>query len=222
MTRSGSACLMRVGDGVEVRGVRARRSRRRRSRPRARPAAPRRGRRPAWCWGRRAAPGRGSAGRSSSGSDSIRSMNRSGSFCVVAGCAKNRYLKPRSKISSAPPDGCDVDHLVALGDRGDRDVEVGGEGAEEQVDLVLGDQPRVVGDRGLLVEAVVEHLQLDLAPEQPAGFVELVDPVLVALHAGLGAVGDRAAERQRHADHDRARPSTRSRARPRSTARRPR
>ena len=71
-----------------------------------------------------------------------------------------------------------------------------------EVDLVLRDQLVVVGDGRLLVEAVVEHLELDLAAEQPAVGVQLVDPVLVALHARLGPVRHRTGQRQRHADHD--------------------
>ena len=97
----------------------------------------------------------------------------------------------------------DVDVLEPLGHRSDGEVEVGRERAEDEVDVVLRDQPVVVRDRGLLIELIVEDAQLDGPAEQPAVRVELVDPVLVALDARHGTVGDGTAQRERHADDDR-------------------
>ena len=82
--------------------------------------------------------------------------------------------------------GLDVEHPVLLRDRGGREVQQRREGAEQEVDLVLGDQLRVVGDDGVLVAGVVGDLELDLTAEQAAVVVDLVAPDLVAL-AGLAA-----------------------------------
>ena len=69
----------------------------------------------------------------------------------------------------------DVDHLVLLGDRGGREVQQRGERAEQQVDLVLRDQARVVGDDGVLVAGVVAIISWTLRPSRPPClFVDLL------------------------------------------------
>jgi len=59
----------------------------------------------------------------------------------------------------------DVDHSVPLRDRRGGQVEERGEGAEEQVDLVLGDERVVVGDDQVLVALVVLDDDLHGPPE---------------------------------------------------------
>ena len=77
--------------------------------------------------------------------------------------------------------GLDVQHPVLLRDRRRREVEQRGEGAEQQVDVVLADQSVVVRDDGVLVGRVVLDGQLDLLAEQPAVGVGQGLPDLVPL-----------------------------------------
>src|SRR4051794_25304683 len=97
----------------------------------------------------------------------------------------------------------DVELAVALGDRGRRQVQQRGEGAEQHVDLLAADQRVVVGDDGVLVARVVADDDLDLAPEQAALAVDHLLPDLVALAGCLAGLGEVTGERQRSADADR-------------------
>ena len=61
----------------------------------------------------------------------------------------------------------DEEEAVVLGDLGGGDHEAGGEGPEDEVDVVLVDQPLVVGGDPVGVGLVVEDGQLDLLPSRP-------------------------------------------------------
>jgi hypothetical protein len=99
--------------------------------------------------------------------------------------------------------GLDVEHVVLLRDGGRGEVQQRREGAEEQVDVVLGDELRVVGDDGVLVAGVIGDLQLHLTPEQAAVGVDLVLPDLVAPLGLAPRLGEVTRQRQGDADDDR-------------------
>jgi len=106
----------------------------------------------------------------------------------------------------------DEDHPVLLRDRRGREVQQRREGAEEQIDLVLGDELGVVGDDRVLVARVVGDLELDLATEQAAVGVDLVAPDLVPLAGLATGLGEVTGQRQGDADDDRVLAVARARA----------
>ena len=81
----------------------------------------------------------------------------------------------------------------------------GGVGAHHGVDLVLGDELLVELDRGGGHGLIVVDDELDLASEQPALGVHLLEQMLIALLLIAAGLGVRAGERHRRADLDRGR-----------------
>ena len=69
--------------------------------------------------------------------------------------------------------------------------------------MILADQPGVIGGGLAGIEAVVEHVQLDLAAEQAAMAVYLAGPELVATLESQAVGGEVTRQGQRRADHDR-------------------
>src|SRR5690606_12525702 len=106
----------------------------------------------------------------------------------------------------APPGsgrGLHEEHAVLVGHAGGRHDEPGGERAEDQVDLVAGDEGLVVGDDAGGVGRVVEDVELDLTAEEPAVLVDDVGPGLVAALHALARLGEVTGQRQRDPDDDR-------------------
>ena len=87
---------------------------------------------------------------------------------------------------------------------GDRRQDVRrGVGADDQVDLVLTDQPLVQRRHLRLVGLVVEHQPLDRTAEQPAAGVEPVDVLLAGDLVDHASGAESTGQRQRRPDDDR-------------------
>ena len=96
----------------------------------------------------------------------------------------------------------DEEVAVVLGDLGRRDHQAGGEGTDDQVDLLLVDQLLVVGGDTLGARLVVQHLEAYVAAEQAAVGVDVLGPGLVTALDALAGLAEVAGEGQRDADHD--------------------
>ncbi len=98
----------------------------------------------------------------------------------------------------------DVEHSVALGHRGRRQVQQRGEGPKQKVHLVAADQGVVVGHDRVLVALVVLDDHLHRAPvDEAALLVDHCLPDLVALLCRLAGLRELSGQRQRGADLDR-------------------
>ena len=99
--------------------------------------------------------------------------------------------------------GNDVQDLLFAGDLGDRGGDAGIDVADHEVDLVALDQLACLLHAGADVVGGIFHQQFDLASENAAFGVHLLDGELGAHHLVAGRRGIDAGEGIDHADPDR-------------------